>query len=695
MVLTSLQAIQQLRNGDKQILRNERWLLYLYVTEQKNVNLEQVQSLSTIGENPVLQYTERTLQILNSMLLPSKQKELIEDVLKWSEVAKCGSRHHRKEWESKGHPLAIHNIASARIYASEQLKEPFSKRDLVREEMVYTLIWTHGLIGQYLRGEVRYSQLLPLCDLPSLSLFPSADLYAILYSLNQCIIEGVSPALWEQVQGQVAEVIQSLVDGKNKQDLSYTERLKRLRYGSIGKGENFQEELERLSSHKDVLNRLSLLLNKVDVWYVESALSEFTFEEFIKIFLHFIRSANSLTVSQITFEPLMRDLYYDYKGKKSVNLYKKRIIEAYLGELSIEQLLFEELPPNKHVAFQVFPYDVGHALMGVSFAFSKAGQKLIEFCQEAEKDPLYERSIIMLYDFFGFRKDAYDRLQNEQTYLLDMNNSQDYKKKIADYAVGTHMADIGPGSGFLLDLLTERHPQANVVGIDIASNVVAELQRKKNREKKTWNVLQGDALDLVKYVGKERLDTICFSSIIHEMFSYIPYNGKKFNSEVVSQALRSSFDVLNPYGRIIIRDGIMTEPKDSLRLIRFKERSGIEFFKRYVQDFKGRTIAYEWVDDQTVRLPVNDGMEFLYTFTWGEEAYPHEVQEQFGYFTPSEYKQCIQSALGDSADILVFEHYLQEGYEEHLLDKVAWYNEKGEIIPLPDSTCFIVIEKKK
>ncbi|MDI5788952.1 hypothetical protein PO124_12605 [Bacillus licheniformis] len=28
---------------------------------------------------------------------------------------------------------------------------------------------------------------------------------------------------------------------------------------------------------------------------------------------------------------------------------------------------------------------------------------------------------------------------------------------------------------------------------------------------------------------------------------------------------------------------------------------------------------------------MNDAMEFLYTYTWGEEAYPHEVQEQFGY----------------------------------------------------------------
>nr|WP_252607219.1 hypothetical protein [Bacillus paralicheniformis] len=93
-------------------------------------------------------------------------------------------------------------------------------------------------------------------------------------------------------------------------------------------------------------------------------------------------------------------------------------------------------------------------------------------------------------------------------------------------------------------------------------------------------------------------------------------------------------------------------------------------------------------------LFVNDAMEFLYTYTWGEEAYPHEVQEQFGYFTPSEFWRCIEKELGERANILVFEHYVQEGYEEHLNPKIELTDRLGQRVPLPDSTCFIVIEKK-
>ncbi|MEK3888827.1 class I SAM-dependent methyltransferase [Bacillus sp. FSL K6-3431] len=693
-MLESLQSIQKLKYGDKNVLKRENWLEYLYVTEQKNINLEQVQSLSDIGEHPVLQYTERTLQILNRLELSPEHKQILEDVLKWSEVAKCGSLHIRMEWEKQGYPLAIHNIASAQIYAAEQMKQNFSDRDLFKEEMIYTLILTHGLVGQYIRGEVRFQQMLPLSPFILLNKLSPSAFKELLYVLNQCIIEAVSPDLWEQLKGQVTEVVQSISQGEQVNEYPFRERLERLRYGSIHKGENFPREIQQLLSDPRIEKRLSLFFHKTDMWYVESALSEFTLEEFVKIFLLLIRSSNSLTVTQITFEPLMKDLHYDYKGKKSVNLYKKRIIEAYLSELSMEDLLHHDLPDNQHVCLQVFAYDTAQQLVGISFQFSKAGEKLIEFCQEAEKHPLYERAIIMLYDFFGFRKDAYDRLQNEQTYLADMNNSQDFKKKIVNYAVGNTMLDIGPGGGFLLDLLAERHPKANIIGIDIASNVVVELEKKKQREQKTWHVIQGDALDLKPYIEKSEVDTIIFSSILHEMFSYIPFEGKKFNPKVIAQALYSSFQALNPNGRIIIRDGIMTESKETLRHIRFKNITDVAFFERYVQDFKGRNIQYEWKNERTVSLPINDCMEFLYTFTWGEEAFPHEVQEQFGYFTPSEFKACILQTLGETAEITVFEHYLQDGYEEHLLMKVEVTDVDGKSIRLPDSTCFIVIEKK-
>ncbi len=282
----------------------------------------------------------------------------------------------------------------------------------------------------------------------------------LLIALNQCIIEAVSPTLWKNVKEKVNEVILLwLITGTDDHEVPFQVRLKQLRQHAILYGEDFEKEIQRIPDFEKAEERLALFFHKVDLWYVESALSDFTLEEFIKIFLLLIRTSPSLTLGHITFEPLMRDLHYDYKGKKAVNLYKKRIIEAYLNELSVEELLYHEIPANQHVSLKIDLYD--HVqFIGVTFCFSNAGEKLIEFCQEAEKDPVYERAIILLYDFFGFRKDAFDRLQNEKSYLADMNHAQNFKKKIVDYVVGDTILDIGPGGGFLLDLLSTRYPDA-------------------------------------------------------------------------------------------------------------------------------------------------------------------------------------------------------------------------------------------
>jgi len=694
-MLHSLYSIQKIKMGDKTLLREQKWLQYLYLTKEKNVNLEQVESLEEIGANPVLAYIEKSLKILNeNSKINELEKGIIEEVLIWSDVAKCGLEHKRKEWRNRGFQLGIHNIGSAQIYAEEKMATPLKERTLDKEELVYTLIYTHGLIGQFIRGEVRFCQLEPLIDFIHCNGGnDQINMGNVLHVLNQCIIEAVSPAIWKDVQGEVEKVVNWILEGKRGKEYLLKKRLMKLRKSSIKNGENFNRLYDRYFSDQKLTKFFQTFFRKTDMWYVEAALHDFSFAEFLKIFLLIYQKANPLTLKHISFEPFMKDIYYDYKGKKTINLYKKRIIEAYLKELTIEDLASGKYMQNEHVKMAIEAMDQLDEIIGVKFIYSKAGEKLIEFCQEAEKSPLYERSIILLYDFFGFRKDGFDRLQNEQIYLSDMNSAQNHKKVIAEYAVGSRMLDIGAGGGVMLDVLSEYHPNAKVIGLDISTNVIEELEKRKMRENKPWFVKQADALLLKDSYEKNSIDTIVFSSILHEMYSYISYRGKKFNPEVVTDSLKSAFDVLKPGGRIIIRDGIMTEPKDQLRIIEFYQSKEIEFFRRYVKDFKGRKISYEQINDRTIQLPINDLMEFLYTYTWGEEAYPHEVQEQFGYFTPSEYKKAIQDIFGEKGRLLIFQHYLQDGYEEHILPYVKVMDENRNIARLPDSTCFIVIEK--
>jgi hypothetical protein len=242
-----------------------------------------------------------------------------------------------------------------------------------------------------------------------------------------------------------------------------------------------------------------------------------------------------------------------------------------------------------------------------------------------------------------------------------------------------------------MDLILDTYNDKIVYGIDISDNVIEELNKKKIRENRDYKLVKGNALNLEDYFKKGSIDTIIYSSIIHELFSYIEYNGKKFNHDVIIKTLKSAYSIIPVHGRIIIRDGIMSD-KTQKRIIEFKNKNDMNILKRYKKDFKGRNIEYEVISDNKVKMNINDAMEFLYTYTWGEESYSLEVQEQFGYYTPSEYEQMVIDNL-ENANIIYSSAFLQDGYEEHLLNKINFYDEDNNSVKLPNSTYILVIEK--
>ena len=387
----------------------------------------------------------------------------------------------------------------------------------------------------------------------------------------------------------------------------------------------------------------------------------------------------------------MRSWYLDYKNEKEGNLYKKRIIENYLKEISFENIINDNINPNPHITYKV--RKVNNTLE-FNFIFSIEARKLIEFCEVAgSSNVLYQKSIYMLYDLFGFRRDSYDRFYNELDYLQTMNSAVKDKSIILDYIVGKKVLDVGPGGGVMLDLIEKTNPLLDVCGIDLSQNVIDKLSKKKIDENHNWNIIKGDALNLSNYFKDNEIDTIIYSSIIHELYSYIEYNGKKFNKDTIKQSLKEAYKILSVGGRIIIRDGIMSEPINQYRIIEFNNPEDLNILKRYCNDFQGREVKYEKINKNTVKMLINDAMEFLYTYTWGEQSYPLEVKEQFGYFTVSEYVDFIKENL-PNCKIIESKSFLQNGYELNLLPKINIYDENMNVVKLPDSTSIIVIEKE-
>lgn len=666
----------EILNNKKEILNNE-WSNYLYNTKEKNYNVLNVKSLKEINNLSVFNYVKKTLEILNNIDEKEKlNKEVlyyVEETLKWQDVAKTGNKNIRKNWKKKGYNLYCHNIGSSEIYDENN-----------KDEVVRILIKTHGLIGQYIKGEVKLNENIELYNLIKNNKINKELLKEVLIILNKCIILSVNEELYFKIKDEVNTVINRIINGTLDETIDYLNRLKKL-YKKMN-----NDDIKYLKSlNITIKDKLNNLFDSVEVWYFDGALKDFNIKEIIKILL-FASNYIKKDIFHLTFEKFMHSIYLDYKGKREINIYKKRIIENYLENISLEDILNNNISPNPHISYSIKTIN---NTIEFNFKFSLEARKLIEFCEVAlTSDVLYQKATYMLYDLFGFRRDAYDRFYNELNYLNTMNSGKNEKAIILDYIVGKKVLDVGPGGGVLMDLIENTKKDYDIWGIDLSQNVIDKLNERKKEENHKWNIVKGDALNLTKYFKKKTIDTVIYSSIIHELYSYIEFNGKKFNKETIRKSLKESYDILKTGGRIIIRDGIMSNPITDYRLIEFKNVKDIDILKRYCKDFKGRNVKFDQINENTVKMLVNDAMEFLYTYTWGEQSYPLEVQEQFGYFTLNEYIEFIKENLENSI-IVEAKSFLQEGYEKNLLNKISIFDENHNVVKLPDSTSLIVIEK--
>ncbi|MDR0930763.1 MAG: class I SAM-dependent methyltransferase [Clostridiales bacterium] len=663
---------------------NDNWKKFLTNTSETNINYKNIRTLKDLSPKMVADYTFKTLDVLDSLTTEKSDViDMVRTTLQWCEVAKCGSKDDRNRWIAQGYDLHAHNYGSADIY-----KENTTDFN----EIIYTLIKTHGLLGQHHIGEVNFDKNKELYDLVKDGKITAADLKKALTLLNYCILDGLQKGLFNSEKSELNRNIDKIIAGdfaeENFYDKNYIiTRFKKLRQNAPTAD---YQPLRQMLDNPDVRKAIGDIFKNNELWYFYGGLNDFTPEETGKIFLLISAKTDLNSVTHITFENFMKNIYRDYNGEKVPDLFKKRIIESYLKDLKIDDLLAKRVPSSKHI--------IGSGMQkGDTFEFevefSTPAQKLIDFCEVAyEDDQTYSEAVVMLYKLFGFSRDAYDRFYNEKQYLNRMNSSMPNKAKLLDYVTGDKVLDIGPGGGALMDLIQEQMPDAEVYGIDISQNVIESLNAKKDKEHKKWNVVKGNALKLDDHFKPGAVDTIVYSSIIHELFSYIDTDGKKFNHETIRQAIDSAYNVLPDNGRIVIRDGIMTEPADQDRIIEFKTPEGKEFLDAYCKNFKGRDITYQNLGDNKVKMKVNDAMEFLYTYTWGKNSFAHEVQEQFGYFTPTEYVNFFKENFKDKFNIVECKHFLQDGYEENLLPLINFYDGDGKPARLPDSTCIIVAE---
>ena len=419
--------------------------------------------------------------------------------------------------------------------------------------------------------------------------------------------------------------------------------------------------------------------------YFRFALEPFGIDGATKIVKMVINELGDRQVKYLSFLPLSEEIYYECDGKKRINVYRQRVIEKYLSN--------PEYAEHVHLEVEI---DGQTAL--VSFRFIPACAKLTDFCLEAEQSGLliYEKSISLIYDVFGFRRDKFDRLADEDPYLEMMNYTiiGTSKLRTLDWIVGNTVVDVGSGGGVLLDEIEKRFPEKTIIGTDISENVIQTLLSRRSEHK--WNILKHN---IVSEPLPEKADNIIFSSILHEIYSYTETEKGKFNIDSVKAAISNAAASLNPGGRIIIRDSVKTNSDSKMKII-FLTDDGMSFFKQFMKDFRGmeempenQRISCINEEENYVVTDINYGKEFLYTYTWGQASYPHEVQECLGYFTVEEFRNELEK---NGLTVLCAESLLEPGYPRWLAPKVKLEDPKtGDSVQVPDSTVIAVAEKRE
>ena len=642
---------------------------------------------------------------------------------------------------------SIHNEASAKILRMNQTMQRL-EFDEMGSEIVLALIESHGLMGQFLRGEITYHAFEPWRRFLKkyVSVFAekytngdhtkSSALLNTLYRLLNIIdTAGVRDGLMTDnlLERFMAVDLDKIADNipfspfdseiENRISIYSSESSERLsRNVSLAVRIEHLREKRRTSLEDDraVYDEVSSLndtffawfekhLSRCQLWYCESAAGDLSVSAQIKWIaagMYFWEKSDSYRADamfHVDFSPIAM-LLSPFAPAPSAELarsrsnYRKRLMESMMETQSYEDIMNGTAGIYHSELVLCAEGKKGIYSISLELTESEEANALITLLSiyERKSSVAYHSALKLLCDLYGLRKDDFDRLANEAQYLSTMNAAKSDKERMLRWLTSGKIVEVGPGGGVVLELLEKNFPDADIIGIDISEQVIAALEQKKRTQNARWRIIKGDAFELPGLFEENSLDGVVFCSILHEIYSYIETpDGTRFHLESVRDMLRSAFAVLKPGGRILIRDGIM--PKHELRLLQFCCEDARNFFDAFCREFKGRTIGYEYIDDNTIRIDSADAMEFMYTYTWGPESFPYEVREQYGVMTYRDYCQHIMEWLGSAAKLIEIPdgeaQYLQSGYVTALRDRLKYMDSERNPVEFPPSNAIIVIEK--
>jgi SAM-dependent methyltransferase len=646
------------------------------------------------------------------------------------DIAKTTSPAHRTAWAAQGIALEVHNEAAATILRRADRARSW-RLALPLGKLAIAWVEAHGLAGQHVRGEGPIMMFAPLVATLRELAPPLARVLGVepheamrlaldgLHVLNACDTAAVREGLLDDalldrlarvrdqlliVSAQAAfadpfAALQALAPPSDRAHLA--ERLRSLRATRQRAGEPATLVDDAVAAIGETeLAAFAPALSTCQLWYCEAATSALSPVAQLGVLAAVVGAARKMGVDvtrpwHAQLRPLVGKLSGG-AGDSSDARYRLRLVEAALAQRPIRELLAggASLGPLGTLSARLAAAGDPDAIV-LDYADTSESSALITLLglYETRSSVAFHQMLKSLCDLYGLRKDEFDRVANEASYLASMNAARSDKDRMLDFVRPGRIVEIGPGGGVVLDLLEARFPTSEIVGIDLSREVVTALESRARSNGRHWRVVLGAAESLPELC--KDVDSVVFCSILHEVYSYTE---PRFALASVERVIRAAFATLRPGGRIVIRDGVM--PAAGTRRIKFVAPDSRTTFDVYVAQFEGRPIRYRELGNGLVELATADAMEFLYTYTWGPASFPYEVRELYGILEYGAYVTALIDWCGGPQHAEIVEipaalrSYLQPGYRDNLAGKIELTDEHGLAVELPDSNCLIAIERR-
>lgn len=695
---------------------------------------------------------DRALRALTIAIDPAGElappfRSLLTTVLLFADVAKGGTAVQREAWKTRlGVDGAVHNEDSA-VILDDVLRRILSKAPLSEDgrwgERAKALCAASGLVGMRLRGEVSRHALAPFHDFLRSEPDGGQELARVWSLVNRCETAAVRAGLWtDELAAAFAEEERAifLVPSSNRLGGSpLSERIARMRGGALMTRESSKEiegALDRLALSRLVFEGR---MTRCQIWYAEAALGALSLEACVRLLVFWsgvakkqgIDTQRTWHLDLLGLVPHLRD--EDGEPRR----YPVRLCETILESTPIERLLDGELGPppvqsgsipppaaqgtNMPSRSSAPPPRSSHQSIAplISLPGTKGGERALiaSFSTNDEASALlsllaiyehktsvaFHTTLKALCDLYALRKDDFDRVANESAYLVTMNAARSDKSRMLDFVVPGTIVEVGPGGGVVLELCAARFPDSRIVGIDASEAVIEAFKTRTKGQTPKYEMIHGDAFELERHFGMGEVSTVIFCSVLHEIFSYVPWGDPKerFRFGSVAAIVRSAFRALKMGGRIVIRDGVA--PDDDPRVVEFTSKVWREGLEAFQKNYEPREINFEAIGPMKVKIGARDLFEFLTTFTWGPDSFPYEIREQRAVLPRAEYVNRLIDACASAADGAVAKEvpvpadlasYLQPGYPANIAPHLKIFDGSGKnLVSMPDVNGVWVLEK--